>query len=111
MIPLRLLNTRGIPAIESKSAAINAAGNMEITFNSHPYVRGRFAGGFWVKIGQVVASGPANVQFTTADVPNSTYPLYLQNGTQATAADIVSDGTSVHLCFFDTDNGKLILVA
>lgn len=111
MIPLRLLNTRGIPAIESKSAEVNAAGTVVVTFNSHPYVRGRFAGGFWVKIGQTVTTGTSNVQFVTDGVPDSTYTLYLPNGTEATADDIASDGTAVHLCFFDTDSNRLTLIA
>lgn len=111
MTPLRLLNTRGIPAIESKSAAVNVAGTVVVTFNSHPYVRGRFAGGFWVKIGQTVVAGTENVQFVTDGVPDSTYTLYLPAGTEATAADIASDGNAVHLCFFDSDNNRLTLVA
>lgn len=110
MIPLRLLNTRGIPAIESVSS-VSDSGTLTISFNSHPYVQGRFAGGFWVKIGQTVTSGGDNVMFSTIGVPNSTYPLYLQDGTQATSDNLVSDGTAVHLCFFDSDNSKLILIA
>lgn len=111
MIPLRLLNTRGIPAIASKNAETNVAGTVVVTFNSHPYVRGKFAGGFWVKIGQTVTAGTENVQFVTDGVPDSTYTLYLPNGTEATSTDIASDGTAVHLCFFDSDNDRLTLVA
>ena len=107
---LKRLNTRGIPAIQS--IAVNTVDNVTtVTFNNHPYVQDRFAGGFWVKIAQTIAPGTDVVQFTTSGVPNSTVPLYLYDGTQATAANIASTGKGVHLCFYDSDSKQLQLIA
>lgn len=108
MIPLRFLNTRGLPAIESINITVDGS-NTNIIFNRHN--NPSFSGGFWVKIGQTLATGANTIQFSTSDVPNSTVPLYLQDGTQATAANLVSDGNSIHLCFYDGDSGRLTLVA
>lgn len=107
---LKRLNTRGIPAIASTNVQIDG-GTATVTFNSHPYIRDRFAGGLWVKIAQTVASGTDVVQFTTSGISNSTVPLYLQDGSQATTASLVSNGNAVHLCFYDSDNGHLQLIA
>lgn len=110
MTPLKFLNTRGIPAIESIN--VTTVGTVTtITFRNHPYVNSRFAGGFWVKIGQTIATGGNTIQFATDGVSNSTMSLYLPDGDEATAANVVSDGNAVHLCFYDSDTKRLTLVA
>lgn len=108
---LKRLNTRGIPAIASINVQSDGAGVTTVTFNEHPFVQSRFAGGFWIKIAQTVVSGDDVVQFATSGISNSTVPLYLASGTQATTAALVSNGNAVHLCFYDSDNGHLQLIA
>lgn len=107
---LKRLNTRGIPAIQTINVTSDGT-TSTFVFNNHPYVSDRFAGGFWIKIAQTVATGDDVVQFATSNVSNSTVPLYLQDGTQATTANLVSDGNAVHLCFYDSDSKRLQLIA
>lgn len=106
---LKALNTRGIPAIASIDVT-SASGTTTVTFNNHPQLGIRFAGGFWVKIAQTLADGSDVIQFATSGIANSSIPLYLPNGDQATAEDLVSEGKSVYLCFYDRDSNYLQLI-
>lgn len=109
MIPLKFLNTRGLPAIES--IKVDQIGTINtVTFNNHPYLNTRFAGGFWVKIGQQFDANASPVQFVTDGVSNSAVTLYNTAGEQATGADLVSDGQGVHLCFYDSESKRLTLL-
>lgn len=107
---LKRLNTKGIPAIESIGITSNGS-TTTITFKNHPYVSSYFAGGFWVKISQSLVSGSNVIQFATNGVSGSEMPLYLSTGDQATAANLVSNGTGIHLCFYDRDTNRLQLIA
>lgn len=108
-VALKLLNTRGIPAIASVNVEAGT-GTTTVSFNNHPQMNNRFAGGFWVKIAQTLATGSNVIQFDTVGVANSTIPVYLPGGDQATAADFESDGKSVFLCFYDRDANYLQLI-
>lgn len=108
-VALKLLNTRGIPAIASVNVE-EGTGTTTVTFNNHPQLNYRFAGGFWVKIAQTLETGTNVIQFATNGVANSTIPLYLSTGDQATAEDLESAGKSVFLCFYDRDSNYLQLI-
>ena len=110
MTILRYANSRGLPCIESVGVSTEGT-TTTITFNSHPFANGRFQGGLWVKIAQTLASGTNVVQFNVTGVSNSTIPVYLSTGDQATTQDLSSDGNAVHLCFYDRDNNRLQLIA
>lgn len=110
MTQLRFSNRNGFPCIEATGVASDGT-NTTVTFNSHPYVQtGRFSGGFFIKIAQAVTTSTEPLQFTTSGVQNSTVPVYLANGTQATVASIASTGPAIYLAFYDSDNNRVQLI-
>ena len=106
---LKYANKGGFPCVESTGISSNGSGTTSITFNSHPFINGRFFGGFWVKIAQTLATGSDVINFNVFGTGET--PLYLPTGDQATAANLVSAGNAVHLVFFDRDNNRLTLIA
>lgn len=109
---MKFVNRNGFPCVESRSISSDGSGTTTIAFNRHNYlITNYFAGGFWIKIAQTLATGTDVIQFTIDNLPSFTTPLYLSTGDQATAADLVSDGNGVHLCFYDRDSNRLQLIA
>lgn len=110
MAVLRFSNQGGFPLLEAVNVSTDATNTM-VSFNNHPWRQtNRFFGGFFVKIPQEVATGTTLLQFTTIGVSGSTVPVYLSNGTQATAADIVSTGPAIYLAFYDRDTNRVQLL-
>ena len=109
MALLKYANRIGFPCIES-TAVTSDGTNTTVSFNPHQGSV-NFFGGFWVKISQTVVTGTEPLQFTTTGVSGSTIPVYLQSGTQATVANIVTFGGSVFLCFYDRDNNRVTLIS
>lgn len=105
---LRFSNQRGFPCIEATSVTSDGT-NTTVSFNPHQG-SSNFFGGFWVKIPQNVATSTEPLQFTTTGVANSTVPVYLASGTQATVANIVTTGGGVFLLFYDRDNNRVTLI-
>lgn len=107
MAILKFSNRTGFPNLEATSVTSNGT-TTTVSFNAHQFVQtNNFFGGFWVKIPQAVATSTQPLQFTTVGVPNSTVPVYLANGTQATVASIASTGPAVYLFFYDRDNNRV----
>ena len=110
MAQLKFSNRNGFPCIEATSVTSDGT-NTTVTFNSHPLVQtGRFFGGFFFKIAQAVTTSTEPLYFTTSGVQNSTVPIYLANGTQATVASIASTGPAVYEAFYDSDNNRVQLI-
>lgn len=105
---LRFSNRNGFPNIEATSVTSDGT-NTTVSFNPHNGSR-NFFGGFWVKIPQTVTTSTEPLYFTTTGVSGSTVPVYLSSGAQATAANIVTTGGSVFLCFYDLDNNRVTLI-
>lgn len=106
MAELKFSNGGGFPNLEAVSVTSDGT-NTTVEFNPHPYVlSNRFYGGFWVKIPQAVTTSTQPLQFSTKGVPNSTVPVYVAGGAQATVAAIASTGPGVHLCFYDRDSNR-----
>lgn len=107
MSVLRFSNRTGFPNLEATS--ITSDGTVTtVNFNSHNEIQtNNFFGGFWVKIPQTVATSTQPLQFSTIGVPNSTVPVYLPDGTQATVASIASTGPAIYLFFYDRDNNRV----
>lgn len=108
MAMLKFSNRIGIPNIEATGVTSDGT-NTTVSFNARTGSQ-NFFGGFWVKIPQTVATSTQPLFFTTTGVANSTVPVYLQTGAQATAASIVTSGGSVFLCFYDKDNNRVTLI-
>ncbi len=108
MALLKFSNRIGFPNIEAVSVTSDGT-NTTVNFNPHTGGQ-NFFGGFWVKIPQTVVTGTEPLQFSTVGVSNSTVPVYLQTGAQATVANIVTSGGSVFLCFYDRDNNRVTLI-
>lgn len=107
MSVLRFSNRTGFPNLEATSVTSDGTVTT-VSFNSHREIQtNNFFGGFWVKIPQTVATSAQPIQFTTIGVPNSTVPVYLPDGTQATAASIASTGPAIYLFFYDRDNNRV----
>ena len=106
---LRFSNQRGFPCIESTSVTSDGT-NTTVSFNPHQG-SSNFFGGFWVKIAQAVTTSTEPLQFTTTGIPNTTVPVYLQTGVQATVADIVTTGQGIFLLFYDRDNNRVTLIS
>lgn len=98
-------NTQGFPLLEG-SAAIDGA-NLVISFQPHAYLGTNWTGGFWVKVTGAVVTGAQPAFFATVGQSNSQTPLYLFNGSQATAADLVTTGPGIFLCFWDASSQRL----
>ena len=108
MALLKYANRFGFPCIESTSVTSDGT-NTTVFFNPHQN-GDNFFGGFWIKIGQNVATSTEPLQFTTTGVVGSTIPVYLQTGVQATVADIVTSGGGIFLLFYDKDNNRVTLI-
>lgn len=111
MSALKFSNQGGFPLVEVVN--ISESGTVTtLNFNNHPYrLTNRFYGGFFVKVPQAVAAGGTNtLEFATIGVGGSNVPVYLPNGTQATAADIESTGPAIYLAFYDRDNNRIQLI-
>lgn len=107
---VKFVNRRGFPCVES--TAINEDGTTNtVVFDNHRLIQSGFSGGFWVRIPQTVTTGTNVVQFTITGVSDSTLPLYLSSGEQATLADIATTGGGVFLCFYDRNANRLQLIA
>ena len=109
MALLKYANRFGFPCIESTSV-ISDGTNTTVSFNPHQN-GDNFFGGFWVKIGQNVATSTEPLQFATTGVVGSTIPVYLQTGVQATVANIVTSGGGIFLLFYDKDNNRVTLIS
>ena len=109
MALLKYANRFGFPCIESTSVTSDGT-NTTVSFNPHQN-GDNFFGGFWVKIGQNVATSTEHLQFETTGVVGSTIPVYLQTGVQATVADIVTSGGGIFLLFYDKDNNRVTLIS
>ena len=109
MALLKYANRFGCPCIESTSVTSDGT-NTTVSFNPHQN-GDNFFGGFWVKIGQNVATSTEPLQFETTGVVCSTIPVYLQTGVQATVADIVTSGGGIFLLFYDKDNNRVTLIS
>lgn len=106
---VKFVNRRGFPCVESNS--INEDGTTTtFVFDNHHLIQSGFSGGFWVRLNQAV-SGTNVVQFTITGVSDSTLPLYLSNGSQATLGDVETTGGGVFLCFYDRNANRLQLIA
>lgn len=112
MAVLKFSNQGGFPLLEAVS--VTSEGTVTtINFQSHPYIQSnRFYGGFFVKIPQAIAAGISTntLQFATIGVGGSAVPVWLSNGTQATAGDIESTGPAIYLLFYDRDNNRIQLI-
>lgn len=107
MAILRFSNRMGFPNLEATSVTSDGT-TTTVSFNAHPFMlRNNFFGGFWVKIPQAVTTSTQPLQFTTTGVPNSTVPVYMPDGTQATVASIASTGPAVYLFFYDRDTNRV----
>ena len=106
---VKFVNRNGFPCVESNSVTSND-GVSTVAFDNHRLIQSGFSGGFWVRIVQSVETGTDTIQFTINGVSNSTLPLYLSNGTQATAANITTTGGGVFLCFYDRNANRLQLI-
>lgn len=109
MAQMKFSNRTGFPNIEAVSVVSDGT-TTTISFNPCSYLGNDFYGGFWVKIPQAVTTSTEPVQFTTVGVSNSTVPVYLSSGTQATVADFVSTGPAIYLAFHDKDNNRVQLI-
>lgn len=108
MAQLKFSNRYGFPNIEATSVTSDGT-NTTVSFNPHTNTNS-FFGGFWVKIPQVVATSAEPLQFSTVGIANSTVPVYLNTGAQATVANIASTGQSIYLCFYDRDSNRVQLI-
>lgn len=109
MAQLKFSNRLGIPNLEASSVTTDGT-NTTVNFPAYQILNGSFYGGFWIKIPQEITTSTKPLQFSTLGVSNSTVPVYLSNGTQATAASIASTGPAVYLVFYDRDNKKVQLI-
>jgi len=106
---LKYVNSRGIPCIESQSVALTTEAET-FSFNSHPFVNGRFQGQIFIKISDT-NTAPATavpIRFTTIGVSNSTIPVYNSQGEAITTATFAGDG--IYIGFYDSDTGILRLL-
>lgn len=106
---LTFTNGRGFPAIENEGVSLTETAET-FTFNSHPFLRSQFQGGFWVKITDT-PTAPATavpIQFTTSGVANSTVAVYSATGTALTTATFPGNG--IYLAFYDSDTGIVRLI-
>lgn len=99
-------NTGGFPLIEGTASIDATSGNLVITFQPHAALGESWTGGFYVKIGNTIATGAQPVVFTTQG-ESTTYPLVGFNGTQLTAAELVTTGGGVLIAFYDASNKRL----
>lgn len=104
---VKFVNRRGFPCIESNSTT----GTATFVFDNYKLIQSEFSGGFWVRINQTVATGTDAVFFTINGVNDSTIPVYLSNGTQATLANFETTGGGVFLMFYDRNINRLQLIA
>ncbi len=98
-------NTQGFPLLEG-TAAVDGT-NLVISFSPHAYLGANWTGGFWVKVLGTVATGSQPVFFATTGTAGSQVPLYLYNGSQATAADLATTGNGIIMCFWDAAASRL----
>lgn len=106
---LKFTNQTGFPCIESTGVNLTDAAET-FTFNSHPFLRRQFQGGFWIKITDT-PTAPATavpIQFTTSGVANSTVTVYSATGTALTTATFPGNG--IYLGFYDSDTGIVRLI-
>ena len=106
---LTFTNGRGFPAIENEGVTLTETAET-FSFNSHPFLRSPFQGGFWVKITDTpTAPGTAvPINFTTSGVSNSTVAVYNAQGTALTTATFPGNG--IYLAFYDSDTGIVRLL-
>lgn len=103
-------NTGGFPLLKGNAVVDTTSGNLVVTITPHIGFGTDWTGGFWLKIGNNVATGIQPVVVTTEG--SGTYkPLYLFSGVQATAAELETTGEGVLLCFYDAANGRLQVVS
>lgn len=107
---VKFVNRRGFPCVESNTVTEDGT-TTTFVFDNHRLIQSGFSGGFWVRINQVVATGTNVVQFTITGVSDSTIPVYLSNGEQATLADLETTGGGVFLFFYDRNINRLQLIA
>lgn len=111
MAVLKFSNQGGFPLLESTGVVNDGTTSTTISFNPHQYtLSNRFYGGFWVKIAQEV-TGSNPIFFNTVGIPNSTIPVYQNDGTQLTATELAGTGGQIYLFFYDRDSGKTILIS
>lgn len=104
-------NRFGIPLIEAQSVSSDGT-NTTVSVNNHVNLNRNFIGYFTVKFPEVVTTSAEPLFFTTIGVPNSTIPVYLNTGSQATVANIASTADNTyHTFFYDSVASKLQLIA
>lgn len=106
---LNFTNRGGFPCIESTGVSLTTTAET-FTFNSHPFLRSPFQGGFWIKITDTpTAPGTAvPIQFTTTGVANSTVTVYNAQGTALDTGTFPGNG--IYLGFYDSDTGIVRLI-
>lgn len=102
-------NRFGIPFIEAQSVSSDGT-NTTVAINNHVNINRNFIGYFTMKFPEVVATSTEPLFLSTIGVPNSSTPVYLKTGAQATVADIASTAENTyHTFFYDCVASKLQL--
>lgn len=99
-------NTEGFPLLKGIPSVDATSGNLVITFEPHAAMGNQWTGGFYVFVDGAIATGAQPVVFATRGVAE-TKPLYMFNGAQATAAELVTTTGGVLICFYNGANQKL----
>lgn len=107
----RRSNGLGIPLLEAQGVTSDGT-NTTVSFNNHVNLGDNFIGLFLVKFPQVVATSTEPLQMSTIGVANSTKPVYLAGGTQATVAAVASTAAPTYrLMMYDRVSDRLQLMA
>lgn len=99
-------NTGGYPLIEGNASVDAISGNLVITFQPHAALGESWTGGFYVKIANAIETGAQPAVFTTQG-ETQVFPIVGFNGTQLTAAELVTTGGGVMIAFYDASNRRL----
>lgn len=100
-------NTQGFPLLNAVPSI--ADGNLVLTFQPHLSLGAEWSGAFFVNIAGTIVSGSQPVVFATSGVQGNT-PLYNYDGAQTTAANIVTTGGGIIICFYNHQTNRLQIV-
>lgn len=101
------VNTQGFPSLNAVPSI--ADGNLVLTFQPHLSLGAEWSGAFLVNIAGTIATGNQPVVFVTSGEQGST-PLYNYDGAQTTAANIVTNGGGIIICFYNHQTNKLQII-
>lgn len=104
-------NTYGFPLLECVASVVGD--NLVFTFQPHAALDANWTGGFYVKVANAIPGATSTTQpvvFATQGVTGN-MPLYYYNGDAVTAADVVTEGNGVMICFYDAASRRLQLLS